>query len=256
MAWPPEFDRYLEDFAGGRFYQAHEHLERLWWARASDPFLQGLILFAAAYVKLQRGNARGARRHFEAAARYLEPYEPRARGVDVAVVRTQATQALSALAGVPDGPDLLLAVPPFRFVVDRGEAASWGVPPPLPDEELAAVIRDEIVARARRGEPVGSESWAAVVKEVARRTGGRVGRDELRAAVRRALAGPPPLGLRAAGVRGAPSPGSAAPNRSPRLLAPRGPSPRAAGAGGHGAAARRVPRRPPRSPVAPPRPDP
>ena len=189
MALPVEFERYLDEFAAGHFYAAHEHLERLWWARSSDPFLQGLILFAAAYVKLQRGNARGARHHFAAALRYLEPYGPQARGLDVAAVRAQAASALQALAGAPDGPDLLLRVPPFRFCVDPGHNDAWEQKPdPLPSDDLTAAIRDEIAARRRRGDPVGPASWGAVVKEVARRTGGRVERGELRAAVRRALA--------------------------------------------------------------------
>ena len=194
MALPVEFEDYLDAFAAGRFYEAHEHLERLWWARAADPFLQGLILFAAAYVKLQRGNARGAGRHFAAAARYLEPYGPRERGVDVAAVRAQAALALAVLEGAPDGPGLDARVPPFRFFVDREGADGWCLPPPPGEEELAAVIQEEIAARSRRGEPVGPASWAAVMQDVTRRTGGRVGRDHLRAAVRQALARTPPAG--------------------------------------------------------------
>lgn len=193
MPLPPEFERYLDDFAAGRYFEAHEHLEGLWWARASDPFLQGLILFAAAYVKLQRGNADGARRHFAAAARYLEPYGERARGVDLRALRAQIHSALRSLDGTPDGPDLLLRVPPFAFTIDRTAGAAWEVPaPPLPAGELERLIAEEIAARRRRGDVVGPASWGTVLREMTRRVGGRVPREELRAAVRRALE--PPTG--------------------------------------------------------------
>jgi hypothetical protein len=188
---PPELTAYFDDFSRGRFYAAHEDLEPLWWARGSDPLLQGLILFAAAYVKLQRGNPRGAARHLEATARYLEPYAPRARGIEVSAILDQVAAARAVLEGAPEGEDLVARVPPFAFRVDAG-AAGWAPAPPLPPGELEAAIRAEVAARRARGEPVGPTSWGAVAKEVSRRTGGRVPRAQLRAAVRESL--DPPRG--------------------------------------------------------------
>ncbi len=48
-------DRYVQLFNQERFWEAHNALETLWRSSRS-PTLQGLILLAAAYVKLQEGN--------------------------------------------------------------------------------------------------------------------------------------------------------------------------------------------------------
>lgn len=195
MALPEAFAAYLRDFAAGRYFEAHEDLEGLWWARDSDPFLQGLILVAAAHVQLRRGNPRGAERHFRAAARYLAPYAPSDRGVDVAAVVAHAQGAAAALAaGAP--PESIRA---FRFRLLPGADEAWlahgpgpGSSEPAPD--LSAAVACAIEERRAAGLPVGPASWGAVVKEVSLRTGGRIARATVRAAVRAALAAGPEAG--------------------------------------------------------------
>lgn len=195
----PAFAVYLGDFAADRFFEAHEALEGLWWARDSDPFLQGLILFAAAYVKLQRGSAAGALKHFTAVGRYLQPYAPQWAGIDVAALLQHAGRAAESLApyALPGGPPLPVGalgttVPRFRFT--SGPAV--GVLPPGSgsgpgDGTVGPSVQQAVVAaladRRAAGAPVGPASWGALVKEVTRRTGGRLSRALVRDAVRQAL---------------------------------------------------------------------
>jgi hypothetical protein len=201
---PEPVRAYLAAFAEDRFFEAHEALEGLWWARGSDPFLQGLILFAAAYVKLARGSAQGAARHFRAAASYLAPYRPRHAGFDVAAVVAHAEAAAEALApyaapgGPPLPPDALGGlVPRFRFAVGP-EVWVLGEPPARPtaaEGELEALVAAAVADRRAAGLPVGPASWAEVAKEVLRRGRGRFPRNLVRTAVRRTL-GTPEAGSR------------------------------------------------------------
>jgi len=208
LGLPAPFAAYLREFAAGRFFEAHEALEALWWERDSDPFLQGLILFAAAFVKVERGNAVGARRHFAAAARYLEPYAPDHLGVPVAAVVAHAAAAAAALEPVPSDP--ASAVPPFRFVLAPDAGRRWAeAPAPTPAPDLDAAVRGALTAWRARGGPLGPSSWGEMVKEVTRVTGGRVPRDSLRQAVRAALADATPGG----GVLGGPAPDGRGPRR-------------------------------------------
>jgi len=183
---PPAVREFLEDCAAGRYFEAHERLEGLWWERDSDPFLQGLILLAAAHVKLQRGSPAGARKHFLAAAAYLEPFAPAHRGFDVAAAIAQARAAVAALAAHPGR----AAVPPLSFRLLPGAAEAWAdLPAQLAAPELAEAVRTALAERRASGQPVGTASWGALVKEVTRRTGGRAPRAAVRAAVRAALGG-------------------------------------------------------------------
>lgn len=187
LAPPPAFAAYLRDFAAARFFEAHEDLEGLWWEHDSDPFLQGLILFAAAFVKVQRRAAPGARKHFAACVRYLQPYAPVCRGVDVAAVIGHAQAAVRALDAAAPGATMP-AIPPFQFRLLPGAQEGWDpTPAPPAAQELETAIRAALTERAASGQPTGPASWGAVVKEVTRRTGGHVPREVLRQAVRTAL---------------------------------------------------------------------
>lgn len=187
MALPEDLAAYLREFAAGRFFEAHEALEPLWWQRDSDPLLQGLILFAAAFVKLQRGAPVGAARHFAAVVRYLEPCAPQERGLPVAAVLAHAREALLLLAaGATDVPDFHFALPADAAERWEAEAAPAG---PAPD--LSGAIAAALAARRATGAPLGPASWGELAREVARTTAGRVPRPVLRQAVRAALAGAP-----------------------------------------------------------------
>ena len=182
---PVEFRAYRRAFAAGRYFEAHEHLEPLWWRSGSDPFLHGLILFAAAHVKLQRGQTAGAARHFAATVRYLEPFGPVSRGVDVAALIAHARRAAQRLAALPPGADPAACVAPYRFPPRTG--CGWQVVarPAVPG--LAEAVGAVLAERGASGIPTGPTSWAVVVKEVTRRTAGAYPRGRVREAVRSAL---------------------------------------------------------------------
>ena len=205
--WPPALAAYVVDFAADRFFEAHEDLEPLWWERGSDPLLQGLILFAAAFVKVQRGSAGGARKHFAAAVRYLEPH-----GVDVAGVCAHARACMEALApyaspGAPPLPAGAIGrvVPRYAFPQGPGGCGLMRERPAAPGapgvDTLRAALAAALAERRAAGEPVGPASWGPLVKEVARRTGGMLPRALVRAEVRRALA-EGPAGARGTGEAG------------------------------------------------------
>jgi len=162
----PELDEYVTLFRSGHYFEAHEVLERLWLQRDGDPFLQGLIIFAAAYVKVQRGSPVGATRHFRSALRYLRPYLPAREGFDVAAIVAQAERALALLvSGEP--------VPPFDLTWDPA------APPPPPvapatDAEVLRVLREVASGRA-----AGQEQAPTQVKEALLRLRGRAGRQQV-----------------------------------------------------------------------------
>ena len=106
---PPAYAAFLERFAAGEYWEAHEVLEGAWRTGRSG-FYKGLILLASAYVHGQRGNAHGVEAQLRKAARELAPYAPFYLGQDV--------DALLALARrgppLPDAPDLTPAIERFR----------------------------------------------------------------------------------------------------------------------------------------------
>jgi predicted metal-dependent hydrolase len=79
----------------GRFFEAHEELERLW--RASDAserdFYQGLVHVAVAWYQAGRGRPVATASQLDKAARRLEAFAPEHRGVDVADVLAQVAAA-------------------------------------------------------------------------------------------------------------------------------------------------------------------
>jgi uncharacterized protein len=93
--------RGLELIRAGAYFDAHEELEDEW--RAAPPeerdFLQGLVHVAVAWLHAERGNRPGCERQLEKAARRLGPYAPAHRGVDVARVLEDVTDARALAAG-------------------------------------------------------------------------------------------------------------------------------------------------------------
>ena len=84
----------------GAFFEAHEELEDEWRTApaAERDFLQGLVHVAVAWYHAGRGNLPGCERQLEKATRRLGPYEPRHRGVDVAIVLDDVSRARELVA--------------------------------------------------------------------------------------------------------------------------------------------------------------
>lgn len=90
----------LELMRAERWFDAHEALEDE-WRDAPQPerdFLQGLVHVTVAWHHASNGNAPGASRQLEKAARRLGSYGPTHRGVDVARVLGQVEAASARVA--------------------------------------------------------------------------------------------------------------------------------------------------------------
>ena len=91
----------LELIRRGEYFAAHEELEDAWRAAAPEErdFYQGLVHVAVAWYQAGRGNRVGCERQLEKATRRLGPYAPEHRGVDVASILAQVTEAAEMVAG-------------------------------------------------------------------------------------------------------------------------------------------------------------
>ncbi len=91
------FERGVELIRAGRYFEAHEELEVAWRAAPAQErdFFQGLVHVAVAWYQAGRGNRVGCERQLEKAARRLQGFRPRHRGVDVgaAIMRVAAARA-------------------------------------------------------------------------------------------------------------------------------------------------------------------
>ncbi|MBA4066171.1 MAG: DUF309 domain-containing protein [Isosphaera sp.] len=106
-----------EHFNRGEYFEAHEVWEG-WWGdcpAADRRFARALIQAAVAVYHYQRGNLAGAARLFGSGRRYMEPYRPAHRGLDVdrfwAAVEGHLAPALTGGAAGPR-PVIALAPPP------------------------------------------------------------------------------------------------------------------------------------------------
>ena len=79
----------LEHFNAERFFEAHETWEEVWRSRTPEPrqLLQGLIQIAVAMVhQRDRGRPAVARRVLAKGWRRVDPYRPRALGLDLEIL--------------------------------------------------------------------------------------------------------------------------------------------------------------------------
>lgn len=106
MKYPEGYYRYFELFNAEEFWEAHEALEEIWKETDNDLFLRGLIVFAAAFVHVQRDNPSGCRKVLEKCVAWLEPYAPRHWDLDVAFILGHARFCLERLEHLPPGAGL------------------------------------------------------------------------------------------------------------------------------------------------------
>src|SRR5437763_7335762 len=90
----------LEHIRAGRFFEAHEELELVWRAAASEErdFYQGLVHVTVAWYQAGRGRRPGCERQLAKAARRLGPFAPAHRGVDVVALLAQVRAAQAVVA--------------------------------------------------------------------------------------------------------------------------------------------------------------
>ena len=92
----PALARAVRLFDEGRYHEAHEVLDELWEAThgADADFLKGLIQACIAMHHFQHGNLEGARKLYSGHRRYLGPYLPAHRGIDLEAFLAEMQRAL------------------------------------------------------------------------------------------------------------------------------------------------------------------
>lgn len=121
MNLPKPYRHFLALFNDEAFWESHEVLEGPWRVNGSR-FYQGLIIYASAFVHMQRGNPTGVRKQMAKAEGYLEPYAPHYLGLDIAELLQHGRACLTLLDQHPDwtGERLALQLPRIRLrVYDR-----------------------------------------------------------------------------------------------------------------------------------------
>ncbi|HWI63572.1 MAG TPA: DUF309 domain-containing protein, partial [Symbiobacteriaceae bacterium] len=112
---PEQYLRYFELFNAEEFWEAHEALEDLWKESNNDLFLRGLIVFAAAFVHVQRNNPSGCRKVLDKCIDWLGPYAPRHWDLDVSFVVEHARYCRAQLDVVPPGGELKYYLPMVKL---------------------------------------------------------------------------------------------------------------------------------------------
>ena len=99
-----KFQRGLDQFNHGRFFDAHETWEEI-WLPSPEPektFLQGIIQVAAAFHHYTRGNRAGAQSLLRAGLKKLDPFPETHRGLQLEELRAAARRWIAALASGND----------------------------------------------------------------------------------------------------------------------------------------------------------
>lgn len=95
------FERGIDLFNEGQFFECHEAWEEV-WKRADGEvklFYQGLIQAAVAILHAQRGNLEGARSLYEKASAKLDPIPAEHMGVAIAELRVELSKFIEIATG-------------------------------------------------------------------------------------------------------------------------------------------------------------
>ena len=126
MRYPEGYLRYLALFNAEEFWEAHEALEELWKETDHDLFLRGLIVFAAAFVHVQRNNPSGCEKVLGKCIDWLTPYAPRHWGLDVDRILAHVRFCKAQLAQVPQGGQLREYLPFIKLGLDESDPHGGG----------------------------------------------------------------------------------------------------------------------------------
>jgi predicted metal-dependent hydrolase len=102
--------RGIELFNSGRYWDAHEAWEHEWMPDRKGPdagFYKGIIQVAAGCLHYGRRNRRGSVNKWTSGARYLRPYLPVHKGVELVPLVNAVDGYLAAMQG-RDWPELTM----------------------------------------------------------------------------------------------------------------------------------------------------
>jgi hypothetical protein len=93
------YQKGLDAFNSGHFYEAHEHWEEVWLETANPDkmFLQGLIQVAAAFHHHSRANLMGTRNLLHAGLLKLDYFPEVHRGLEIEPLRRAVRGCLAAI---------------------------------------------------------------------------------------------------------------------------------------------------------------
>jgi predicted metal-dependent hydrolase len=77
--------RGIEEFNAGQYFEQHETLELVWRAelRPIRDLYRGMLQIGVGCLQVERGNAIGAVKMIDRAAKWLQPFRPACQGIDV-----------------------------------------------------------------------------------------------------------------------------------------------------------------------------
>ena len=101
MGIPSALRDFVDRVNGGEYWESHEVLEGPWRETRSD-FLQGLILYASAFVHAERGNRHGIHAQLDKARKKLASYPTAYLGVNLDAVRGHIARCQAILENHPD----------------------------------------------------------------------------------------------------------------------------------------------------------
>jgi uncharacterized protein len=113
------FEKGLDEFNGGFFFECHDTLEDVWTGvrGPARDFFQGLIQISVGFYHLGNANTGGAltllRRGLARLARYPDGYG----GLDLATLRGEVERWIGRIEAGEGFPDALDALPKYRRVV-------------------------------------------------------------------------------------------------------------------------------------------
>src|ERR1041385_5141293 len=112
---PPQYQRGIEHFNAGEFFECHEALEEIWLPAQGieREFLHAIIQVAVALHHYQRANYKGATSVYQRARRKLEVLPPRLMQLDLVAFARQLddffAQACDHQQAPPSLPQILLS---------------------------------------------------------------------------------------------------------------------------------------------------
>ncbi|NIP80607.1 MAG: DUF309 domain-containing protein [Gemmatimonadetes bacterium] len=115
----PDYDRFLDLFDRSEYWESHEALEAP-WRRTGSEFYHALILFASAFVHVQRGNRHGIAAQLGKAQPLLESRRPHYLGLDVDAMLEHTAVCRHIVAENRDAPSDAweVLIPKPRLVYD------------------------------------------------------------------------------------------------------------------------------------------